>query len=105
MAEHLNSETFASFIENSSLPVLADFYRDGCVPCRRVAPLLSKAGAEYAEKLVVARVNTTQNAALADQYQIEAAPTLILFKDGQEIGRHRGVITRDELKNLIETAL
>ena len=105
MAEHLNTETFDAFVAASELPVLADFYRDGCVPCRRVAPLLSKAEAEYAGKLTVARVNTAQNAELAERYEIAAAPTLILFQDGRETARHRGVIDKDGLKALIEPAL
>ena len=105
MAERLNQETFTPFVVGSTLPVLADFYQDGCIPCRRIAPLLSKAEAEYAGKVTVARVNLTQNAELAEQYQIAAAPTLILFRAGEEVARHRGIIDHDELKKLIESAL
>ena len=105
MAEHLNTDTFGPFIGSSKLPVLIDFYRDGCVPCRRVAPLLSKAESEYEGKLTVVRVNTVQNAGLAEQYDIAAAPTLVLFREGKEIARHRGVISRDELHELIKSAL
>lgn len=105
MAEHLNSESFAGFVSSAPLPVLVDFYKDGCIPCRRVAPLLSKAEAAYAGRLSIARVNLTQNAPLAEQYQIEAAPTLLVFRGGEEIARHRGVISRDELNNLIESNL
>ncbi len=104
MAEHLNSETFAGYIEASALPVLVDFYRDGCVPCRRVAPLLSKAETAYAGKLAVARVNSVQNSDLAAQYDIQAAPTLVLFENGKEVVRHRGVIDRDGLEALIQSA-
>lgn len=105
MAEHLNAETFADFIAGTSLPVLVDFYKDGCIPCRRVAPLLSKAEAAYAGKLRIVKVNLTQNEALAEQYQIEAAPTLVVLKNGAKMDSHRGVITRDELRALIERNL
>ena len=105
MAERLNQDTFAPFITESELPVLADFYQDGCIPCRRVAPLLSKAEGEYAGRLVIARVNLTQNTELAEQYDIAAAPTLILFQSGKEAARHRGVISKDDLKEFIESVL
>lgn len=105
MAEHLNGENFSGFVTNADLPVLVDFYRDGCIPCRRVAPLLSRAEAAYAGKILMAKVNITQNEALAEQYKIEAAPTLVLLKNGVEIDVHRGVITRDALNTLIERNL
>lgn len=102
VAEKLNEEIFAGFIAGSTLPVLVDFYQDGCVPCRRVAPLLSKAETEYDGKITVARVNLAQNLELAEQYGIAAAPTLLLFRDGKEIARHRGVIDREGLKAFVE---
>ena len=105
VAEHLNGDTFAGYIQDSALPVLVDFYRDGCVPCRRVAPLLSKAEAAYEGKLAVVRVNSVQNVDLAAQYDIQAAPTLVLFDKGVEIARHRGVIDRDGLEALIQSAI
>lgn len=105
MAEHLNGETFDAFVTQSAAPVLVDFYRDGCVPCRRVAPLLSKAGAEYEGRLEIARVNVDQNPALAEKHQIEAAPTLLLLRGGEEVGRHRGAIDKETLKAFIEAVL
>lgn len=103
MAERLNGGQFVDFVTSSKLPVLADFYRDGCIPCRRVSPLLSRAETAYEGKIAVIRVNLTQNPDLAEQYQIEAAPTLLLFQAGQEVNRHRGVIGRDELNDFIES--
>lgn len=105
MAERLDRETFGAFVADSALPVLVDFYRDGCIPCRRTAPLLSKAEAEYAGKIAVARVNLEQDADLARQYEIAAAPTLLFFQKGKEIARHRGVIDRDGLTKLIESVI
>lgn len=105
MAERLTEENFAAFLEKSASPVLVDFYRDGCVPCRRVSPLLSRAEKEYSGKLEIARVNIDQNPALVAQHQVEAAPTLLLFRDGEETGRRRGVIDKEELKALIEEGL
>ncbi len=105
MAETLNQDTFPAFLEDSTLPVLADFYRDGCVPCRRIAPLVSRAESEYAGQLAVVRVNTTANPQLTRQYDVQAAPTLILFSQGEEKARHRGVIDREGLRQFLSQVL
>lgn len=105
MAERLNQETFDAFLQGREDPVLVDFYRDGCIPCRRVSPLVSRAEETYAGRLEVARVNIDQNPALVARYQIEAAPTLLLFQGEEETGRCRGVINQEELTALIQEAL
>jgi thioredoxin 1 len=105
VATALNQDSFADFVSQAEKPVLVDFFRDGCVPCRRVAPLVSKAETQYEDGLLVARVNMDQNKALAEELKIEAAPTLILFRGGQEVARHRGVIDREGLKTLVENEI
>jgi thioredoxin 1 len=105
VATALNQDSFAAFVSQADKPVLVDFFRDGCLPCRRVAPLVSKAEAQYEDGLLVARVNMDQNKALAEELKIEAAPTLILFRGGQEVARHRGVIDRDGLTELLKNEL
>lgn len=105
MAEKLDSANFESFVKESKLPVLVDFYNDGCIPCRRIAPLISKAEAEYDGRLKFARVNIGMNTELISEYSVEAAPTLIIFKDGGEINRHRGAADAETLKNFIESIL
>ncbi|MGM9578191.1 MAG: thioredoxin family protein [Evtepia sp.] len=104
MAETLNTETFAPFLKEHPV-VLADFYKDGCVACRRIAPLLAQVESAQAGQTALARVNTSSNLALAQQYEIEATPTLILFREGLEVARHRGVITKDDLEKFLEEAL
>lgn len=105
MAERLTEENFDTFVKESKIPVLVDFYKDGCAPCRRISPLLSQAAEEYDGRIAFARVNTTQNQNLVSSYKIQAAPTLILFQNGTEEKRHRGVIKKDELKTMLDTAL
>ncbi|MGN0521001.1 MAG: thioredoxin family protein [Eubacterium sp.] len=105
MAEKLDSSNFSAFVEASELPVLVDFYNDGCIPCRRIAPLISKAEAEYDGRLKIARVNIGMNTDLIEKYSVEAAPTLIIFKDGNEISRHRGAADAEAFKNFIESIL
>lgn len=105
MSVKLDSLKFDNYIKESAVPVLVDFYNDSCIPCRRIAPVLSKAETEYENNLSFARVNIGMNTDLISKYEIEAAPTLIIFKGGEEINRHRGVLNFEELKDFIETVL
>lgn len=105
MALRLTKENFDNIVSQAELPVLVDFYKDGCVPCRRMAPVLSRVEAEYEGKLQVGRVNLTQNQELTEQYEITAAPTFLLFMDGKERARFHGVTKEDELKAAIEKVL
>lgn len=101
----LDSSNFESYINANSLPVLADFYSDGCLPCRRIAPLISKAESEYTERLDFVKVNIGANPELVSKYGIEAAPTVIIFKDGEEISRLRGAVDETAFKDFIDNAL
>ncbi len=103
MAKKVNAPEFRELIQNSPLPVLADFYSDGCLPCRRIAPLLSKAEAQYDGKLTFVKVNIAMNEDLVYEYEIEAAPTLLLLRNGKEISRSRGTVAADALNEWINT--
>ncbi|MGN1194626.1 MAG: thioredoxin family protein [Acutalibacteraceae bacterium] len=103
MAEKLDKSSFESYINESQKPVLVDFYNDGCIPCRRLSPLLSKAEEKYGEKLKFAKVKIDMNFDLADKLFVEAAPTLIIFKDGKETDRQRGFADLQTLEKFIES--
>ncbi|HAD18958.1 MAG TPA: hypothetical protein DCF42_01035 [Lachnospiraceae bacterium] len=75
--------------------------RTAACPAGGLRPLLSRAEEVHGEDTVFARVNLGQNTGLAKKYGIQAAPTLILFSEGEEKGRHRGVITEEELEQLL----
>ena len=101
-----NDETKLSDFEekvlNSSVPVLVDFYSDSCVPCKRLAPVVGTVEDERTESLSVYKVNINFDADAASEYEVTAAPTLVLFKDGKETARHTGVFRKDELTSWID---
>ena len=74
----------------SEKPVLVDFWAPWCAPCRRIAPLIEQFAQENSEALKVVKCNTDENMNLASRYDIASIPTLILFKDGQEVERSIG---------------
>jgi thiol-disulfide isomerase/thioredoxin len=67
----IGKDEFAEAVEQSELPVLADFYSDSCIPCKRMSPILSQLESAYAEKLKIVKINTNFEKELTEQFQIE----------------------------------
>lgn len=105
MAEVLNDDNFDAFVAESDKPVLVDFYNDGCIPCRRVAPVLSRTEKGYEDKVAFVKVKIAMNPNTVKKYAVEAAPTLLVLKDGEEAGRHRGVANAEQIEELIQSVL
>ena len=102
MYVRVNAESFDAEVLNSKLPVLADFYSDSCVPCKRLSPVLAEIEEQYADRINIAKININFDAELAEKYEVRAAPTLIFFKDGQETERLIGAVKKSEITEIIE---
>ena len=82
----LSKEMFEEkVLENKQLTVV-DFWAPWCTYCRRIEPAYEKIGSEYGDKLLVGKVNIDDEPSLAEKYQVEIIPTLMLFKDGEPVG-------------------
>ncbi len=101
MAVKVNGDNFENEVLNTDKPVLADFYSDSCIPCKMLSPVLSQIENEYTDKIKVVKINTNFNTELVDKYEIQAAPTLVFFKDGNEIERLRGFVNKEEIIDII----
>lgn len=101
MAARINQENFEAEVLKAELPVLADFYSDSCVPCKRLSPLLAEVEEKNADSLKVVKINVNFDTELAEKYEVQAAPTLILFKNGEEIDRLIGSVKKTEIIELI----
>lgn len=101
MALRVNSENFESEVLKSELPVLADFYSDSCVPCKRLSPIISQLESERSDSLKVVKVNINFDTELAEKYEVQAAPTLIYFKNGEETARLRGAVKKAEIEEIL----
>lgn len=101
MAVKANGETFETEIAESGKLVIADFYSDSCVPCKRMSPLLAEAE-EQRENVKLVKLNINFDADTAVKYGVSAVPTLIFFKDGNEVFRLTGAVKKAELEAAIE---
>lgn len=89
-------ETFDSLVLHSQVPVIVDFHAEWCGPCQVQGDILEGFAAEFRRGRIV-KVNVDENMELAQRFQVEALPTLLMFKDGKVAGRHLGVATREQL--------
>lgn len=101
MAERITSEQFPEKVLQSELPVLVEFYSDSCIPCKRLSPVLSRLESAFADTLHIYKVNVHFEEALTEEYDILGSPTLLFFKNGQEINRLRGVVSEEELTEAV----
>ena len=99
--QNMNAEAFRAALAQSDKPVLVDFWAPWCTYCRRIGPALDKIAQQYADSLIVGKVNIDEEPALAQQEQIDGIPTLGLYRNGQAVAS----IVAPESKAMIEQFL
>jgi thioredoxin 1 len=100
----ITNDNFDTEVLNSDKPVLLEFYSDSCIPCKRMSPILAELEETY-EALKVAKLNIKFGGETAQKYEVMASPTIIFFKNGEEVKRLRGVAKKAELEEIIKEVL
>ncbi len=83
-------------------PVLVDFWADWCQPCQMLMPVLGKLADEYKGQFILAKVNSDQNQALAQQYGVRSLPTVKLFKQGQIVDEFMGALPEGQVREFLD---
>ena len=97
----ITSENFKSEVLESSQKVLIDFYDDWCGQCKMMGPVVKEKAEEHSDVKVV-KINVDNAEDIAIKYQIMSIPTLVVVKDGQEVNRSIGLISKEKIEELIE---
>jgi thioredoxin 2 len=87
----VTDQSFARDVQNSPLPVLIDFWAAWCGPCRMVAPTIEELAKELSGKVLVGKLDVDANQMTASRFRVQSIPTLLILKNGKEVGRMVGV--------------
>jgi thioredoxin len=89
--------SFKELLDSSPKPVLVDFYATWCGPCQMMSPILEQVGSNMRDRLQIVKIDTDRYPNLASEYDIQALPTLVLFKNGQPVEKIEGVHQANQL--------
>lgn len=81
-----NIEAFQKEVQENGRLVLVDYWAPWCGYCRRISPALDKVAEQYADRILIAKVNIDEDPALAQQEKIDVIPTMVIYKDGKALG-------------------
>ena len=102
---HVSDSSFEQDVLKSNVPVLLDFWAEWCGPCKMIAPILDQIAAEYAGRVVVAKMNVDENPKTPMKFNVRGIPTLILFKNGQAEGQKIGAVRKGDVAAFLDSNL
>lgn len=102
---HVTDDAFEKTVIQSETPVVVDFWAPWCGPCRMVAPILDKLAKEYAGKMVIAKVNTDENPAWAQKFNVQGIPTMLFVAGGKVVHQQVGALPEPMLRSVVDQFL
>lgn len=95
------TSTFGDIIKGSK-PVLVDFFAEWCGPCKMMAPILKELKDAVGENATIIKIDVDRNQALAQHFQVQGVPTLMVFQHGLVKWRQSGVVPAKHLKQVLD---
>ncbi|MEI6142738.1 MAG: thioredoxin [Mariniphaga sp.] len=92
-------------IINDNKPIVVDFHALWCGPCKAQSPILKEVAFELGDRVRVIKIDVDQNNEIANRYQIQSVPTLMIFKNGNLLWKHSGVVSKNQLVSVLNQNL
>lgn len=105
MALQVTDASFDEVVLKSDKPVLVDFWATWCGPCRMLGPVIEELATEYEGRVVVGKVDVDNNQEFAAKYGVRNIPTVLVFKDGEVVGRQVGVAPKKTYTDALDSLL
>ena len=102
MAARVSADNFEAEVLNADGIVLADFYSDSCVPCKRLSPVIAEIEEQFGDKAKFVKININFDADIAEKYEVQSVPTVVFFRNGEEISRLNGAVKKADIISEIE---
>jgi thioredoxin 1 len=100
------SANWASEVEQSSVPVVVDFWAPWCGPCRQLGPTIDKLAEQYAGKVKIGKLNVDDAPDVATKFGVTSIPRIFIFKGGDKPRKSFvGVTSERELASSINTVM
>jgi thioredoxin 1 len=105
MAIEITDKNYTELVENSSVPVMIDFWAEWCGPCRMVGPIVDELATEYSGKAVIGKVNVDENPDISAKFGIRNIPTVLFLKAGQVVDKSVGAVPKNVLSEKMDALL
>lgn len=89
-------------ILKSDKPVLIDFFAEWCGPCKMLAPILKEVKEEVGDTATIVKIDVDKSPQASQKFEIRGVPTLILYKNGQQVWRQSGLLDKKSLLSLLK---
>jgi len=105
MALEITDSTFKEIVLKSDKPVMVDFWAEWCGPCRMVGPIIDEISIDFEGKAIVGKLDVDSNQEFAAKYGVRNIPTVLVFKDGELVGRQVGVVPKASYTDALNAAM